>query len=122
MAINTSYYLNDAILDMTGQRKAPWWKRPFLLFLKNSGIYAYEVAGQCAFPLYGSSGALQTALIVILIKGHPLVLDGGQFGMEEKVQKDVKGSWRVVLITTYTTHPFEVLDKLYTAFHELKAA
>jgi hypothetical protein len=123
LAINTSHYLNESILDMTCQKKkVAWWKRPFLAFTRNAGIYAYEIDGKCAFPCYFSSGCLSVRQIVVLIKGHPLVLDGGQFGMDEVVQKDEGGFWRVVLIDAYTTNPFEVLDKLYTAFHELKAA
>ena len=123
MAINTSYYLDDMIFDMTGQnKKVAWWKRPFLACTRNKGIYAYETAGQCSFPLYCTSGPLLTRLVIYLVKDHPLVLNGGQFGMEEIVHRDAGGAWRPVLIDTYTTRPFEVLNKLYSAFHELKEA
>lgn len=123
MAINTSHYLNDAILDMTGQnKKVAWWKLPFVFFLRNKGVYAFEVAGQCAFPLMDASMGYSNRLVVCLIKGSPSILNGGSFGSDELLHKDEGGAWKAVFINVYCTNPFEILDRLYTAFHELKAA
>jgi hypothetical protein len=121
MAMNMSHYLDEAIFDMTRQNKKTAWKKLFSYLSRNSGIYAYEISGQCSFPLYGTAGDISARVVVYLVKGHPLVLDGGSLGIEESVHKDIGGAWRPIVLNTYSTNPFDALNKIYQAFHELKA-